>query len=136
WGVLSDGTVGVVRGRDYHVDWFLPDGSRKSTGKLPFDWKPMSDEEKQRLIDSTRAVVEKRTMTIRRPEEGGSSTGGGRAFTPPGAAPPGTQVPVVYVAPLLKDMPDFFPSLRRDAVLADLDGNLWILPNTSAQSKA
>jgi hypothetical protein len=40
-----------------------------------------------------------------------------------------------YVAPDLKDVFDFHPPLRRDAVKADLDGNVWILPTTSAQSK-
>lgn len=31
WSVLSDGTVAFVRGRDYHVDWILPDGTATAT---------------------------------------------------------------------------------------------------------
>jgi hypothetical protein len=55
WAVLSDGTVAVVRGHDYHVDWLTPDGKWTSTDKLPFDWKRVSDDDKPRLRDS--AVV-------------------------------------------------------------------------------
>jgi hypothetical protein len=135
FAVLSDGTVGVVRGQDYHVDWFLPDGTKRSTPKLPFDWKPMTDADKQRLIDSVTAVTATRTMTIRDPNEGGSSTGGGRAFAPPGSAPQGRQIPQQYVPPALNQLPDFYPSIRQGAALADMDGNLWILPNSSAQSR-
>jgi hypothetical protein len=40
-----------------------------------------------------------------------------------------------YVAPALKDIPDYYPSVRIAAAIADLDGNLWILPTSSAQSK-
>ncbi len=36
----------------------------------------------------------------------------------------------------LKEMPDYQPPIRSGAAKADLDGNLWILPTTSAQSKA
>ena len=50
---LSDGSIAIVRGHDYHVDWILPDGSMKSTPRLPFDWKRLTDADKQRLIDST-----------------------------------------------------------------------------------
>ena len=33
------------------------------------------------------------------------------------------------------EIPDFYPPLRDGAAIADMDGNLWILPTTSAQSK-
>jgi hypothetical protein len=40
-----------------------------------------------------------------------------------------------YVPPALKDIPDYYPSVRMGAAIADMDGNLWILPTTSAQSR-
>src|SRR5207244_2396230 len=58
WAVLSDGTVGIVRGHDYHVDWILPDGTHGSTPKLPFDWKRLSDADKQKLIDSAKVAMD------------------------------------------------------------------------------
>lgn len=39
----------------------------------------------------------------------------------------------VAFAPL-NEIADYYPPIRRGAAMADLDGNLWILPTTSAQS--
>ncbi len=54
WAMLSDGTIAIVRAHDYHIDWVDPDGTHRSTPKMPFDWKRMTDEEKQFKIDSMR----------------------------------------------------------------------------------
>src|SRR5262249_34645968 len=90
WAVLSDGTLAFVRGRDYHVDWVLPDGSKKSTDKLPFDWKRLTDDDKQKLADSAKVVWDS-LMAIRnrrvntpvsnpgRGDGDGSSPGRGRS---------------------------------------------------------
>jgi hypothetical protein len=43
-------------------------------------------------------------------------------------------VTVDYVP--LKEIADYYPAIRPGAAKADLDGNLWVLPTTSAQSKA
>lgn len=43
--------------------------------------------------------------------------------------------PTVEFVPL-KEIADYYPAIRPNAVKADLDGNLWILTTTSAQSKA
>jgi hypothetical protein len=55
WAVLSDGSVAIVRGRDYHVDVIAPDGTRQSAPKLPFDWQRLTDEQKVAFIDSVKA---------------------------------------------------------------------------------
>jgi hypothetical protein len=52
WAVLSDGTIAVVRGRDYRIDFIQPDGSKRVTEKMAFDWKRLSDDDKLALIDS------------------------------------------------------------------------------------
>ncbi|MEP6835709.1 MAG: hypothetical protein ABJB74_20140 [Gemmatimonas sp.] len=54
WTVLSTGTLGIVRAHDYHVDWIHADGTSASSEKLPYDWKRVTDEEKQSKIDSRR----------------------------------------------------------------------------------
>lgn len=43
WTMLSDGTVAIVRGADYHVDFIALNGAHTSSAKLPFDWKEISD---------------------------------------------------------------------------------------------
>jgi hypothetical protein len=143
WGVLSDGTVGIVRGHDYHVDWILPDGTRRSTGKLPFDWKPLSDEAKQKLIDSVRIDASAKlgaAMGQAQPPAdapaGGGSAPGARVYVPPEQRPPQrAPLPMEYIPPPLKDIPDYYPSVRIGAAIVDMDGNLWILPNSTAQSR-
>jgi hypothetical protein len=145
WGVLSDGSIGIVRGQDYHIDWILPDGTKRSTAKLPFDWKRLTDEDKQRLIDSVRvdasrllgnALAQGQAAAPRTDAGGGGSgTPGTRVYVPPEQRTPRTPLPMEYVPPALKDIPDYYPSVRIAAAIADLDGNLWILPNSSAQSK-
>lgn len=175
WAVLSDGTLAFVRGHDYHVDWIKPDGRRFSSPKLPFDWKRLTDEDKQALIDSARTAQEKQMadakaaaanpgaagagggrtgvemaagggMEVRIVTMGGPVGGGGATFGGGGAAPmmmgaggmPGQAMqitPKIEFVPL-KEIADYYPAIRAGATKADLDGNLWILPTTSAQAKA
>jgi hypothetical protein len=142
WGVLSDGSIGIVRGHDYHIDWIHADGTTHSTPKLPFDWKRLTDEDKQRLIDSTRIAASAQmgnALSQRAPpppSDAPPAAPGARVFVPQDPrAPPRPPMPVEYVPPELKDIPDYYPSIRISAAIADLDGNLWILPNTSAQSR-
>ena len=75
WAVLSDGTIAFVRARDYHIDWILPDGTKTSTAKLPFDWKRLTDEDKQKLADSAKVVWDS-LMTIRNKRNAGPATSG------------------------------------------------------------
>lgn len=59
WAAFPDGSIAFVRGRDYHVDWVAPDGSRTSSPKIPFDWQRLTDEDKVAFIDSLRAARER-----------------------------------------------------------------------------
>jgi hypothetical protein len=56
WAVLSDGSVALIRGHDYHIDWIGADGAIRSTTKLSFDWKRRAESDKQALDDSLRAA--------------------------------------------------------------------------------
>ncbi|MEO7996620.1 MAG: hypothetical protein ABI852_04200 [Gemmatimonadaceae bacterium] len=164
WGVMSDGTVAFVRGQDYHIDFLAPDGKAYASAKLPFDWKRLTDEDKQALVDSARNAINKAVSDARakaaNPAEAdraasiatmmalasamGMSSGGGMGGgmgggTVGGAAPmgpmPAMPTMVTEFVPL-KEITDYYPAIRAGAVKADLDGNLWILPTSSAQSKA
>ncbi len=140
WAITSDGAIAVVRGHDYHIDWIMPDGSTRAAPKMPFDWKRLTDEDKQKLIDSTReATSPEMALALGRrraaPPPDGGEVRTGRGFTAPGEIIQGPPVAVEYVAPKLSEMFDFSPAIRRGAVSADLDGNVWILPSSSAQSK-
>lgn len=179
WSVLSDGTLAFIRGQDYHIDWIRPDGSKFSSPKLPFDWKRLTDEDKQALIDSARTAQEKMIEAAKAAaaNPGAAGASGARADGPPGAAMevrmvmatggpgggasigggggstmtfsgsgapgamtfsgPGGAMQIAQKTEFvpLKDIPDYYPAIRPNAAKADLDGNLWILTTTSAQSQ-
>lgn len=178
WAVLSDGTIAFVRGHDYHIDFVQTDGKLTSSPKLPFDWKRLTDEDKQALIDSARAAIDKQVADARASAPnaaaadraaslatmmalapymtggsgmGGVSMGGGGGTSVAmgdGAARMAAAGPAMAMGGMglmptmitefvpLKDIADYYPAIRPGAVKADLDGNLWILPTSSAQSKA
>lgn len=168
WAVLSDGTLAFVRGHDYHVDLLHANGTVSRGAKLPFDWKRLTDENKQQLVDSARTVMETAmkstasnatpgTMTfgdgamsaggggggggaiaIEIHRDGGGGGGGAMGGAVMGGGPPGQAMsmgaPKIEFVPL-KEIADYYPAIRAGAARADLDGNLWILPTTSAQSQ-
>jgi hypothetical protein len=122
WALLPDGTVAVVRGIDYHIDWYHPDGSMTSTPRMPFDWRRVTDDEKRAMLDSARAAYDERVANA--PPPAPRSGLGGLVMLPP--APPRE---FIGVDP--EDMPDYYPPIRAGTVRADRDGNVWILPTTS-----
>ena len=65
WAVMSDGTIAIVHGRDYRVEFLGADGARTVADKIPFEWQRLTDEDKAAFIDSTRAAMERRRSTQR-----------------------------------------------------------------------
>jgi hypothetical protein len=136
WTALRDGTVAIVRGRDYHVDRISPDGRVTPSAKLPFEWKRVGDTEKQALIDSAVTALQHEFDEIAasraagRPGAGRGAAGstGGRGGGAGGGAGGGssTLAPMIAARPELGDVPDYFPPFGERAVTADADDNLWI----------
>lgn len=168
WAVLSDGSIAMIRGHDYHIDWISPDGTASSSAKLPFDWKRLTDQDKQELIDSARTAQTQSAAKAADAKNGaggdvgaakaamGAAAGGGGmvmeyrvkvgaggdgAPHPPMPAGDGVRMggPISMTSEIdfvpLNEIADYYPAIRTGAAKADLDGNLWILPTTSAQSK-
>ncbi len=121
WAVLTDGTIAIVRGREYRVDLVTPDGNRRAGPRLPFLWQKLTDEDKAALIDSTRNAMLDGTAARMGAAAQRQSTGGigsGR-----GVGPPPT-IPLEFVP--ISEMPDYRPAFRQGAARGDADGNLWI----------
>src|SRR5438046_904516 len=76
WAVLSDGSIALVRGRDYHVDWVRPNGTRESSPKIPFEWQRLTDEDKIAFIDSVKAARERMAANAPAPAVPGGAAGG------------------------------------------------------------
>jgi hypothetical protein len=143
WTVSSDGSVAIVRGRDYHIDWLGADGKWRSTAKIPFAWQHLDDDEKTRLIDSVLAVLKARRDSLEAAiagrggpgvaVAGGGGRGGGDAPVGRGGggdAPAGPPPPIIDGRPALSDLPDYRPAFSRGSTRADADGNLWIRTTT------
>jgi hypothetical protein len=139
WGVLSDGTIAIVRGQDYHVDFIDADGALRSSAKIPYEWQRLSDDDKVAVIDSAKKQAE----AMRAAVANGQATGGGSGaldgatrvvmnFGTGGAGGPpkigiggGAAAVTEFVSP--SELPDYRPVFGiGGAVRADLDGNLWV----------
>jgi hypothetical protein len=158
WALLSDGTLAVVRGQDYRVDFVAADGQVTHAPKLPFEWQRLSDEDKLAVIDSARGQIDQlraaqiaqaqsmnANISINAPDtskgarqrpqsDGGNATitlggGGGRGLAVNFSMPP-----VSFVSP--SEMPDYRPAFRQGAALGDAAGNLWIRTSKSVNGGA
>lgn len=118
WTMLSDGTVAIVRAQDYHIDWIDPDGTRRSTPRMPIDWRRISDARKQFVIDSMKPTVD--SLAKRTPPRMVQSPDGPRTTT--------WNYTIIPPA----RFPDYEPPIGPNSVRADLDGRIWIAPRTSS----
>ncbi|MBA3670437.1 MAG: hypothetical protein H0W68_00245 [Gemmatimonadaceae bacterium] len=147
WAVLSDGTLAIVRGREYRVDLLSSDGTRRAGGKIPFDWQRLTDSMKVAYIDTMKAVMERAraVMVAGGPApagpQGATLGGGGQMVvisteTRSGGAGgavqsmtvskgAGDHMPVpTFVSP--SELPDYKPVFGPGSVRADADGRLWV----------
>ncbi len=121
WTMLSDGTIAIIRAQDYHIDWIDPDGARRSTARMPMDWRRITDARKQFLIDSMKPTMDslaKRTppSMVQSPDGPRNTTWNYRVIPP-------------------AKFPDYEPPIAPNSVRADLDGRIWIAPRTSSGAK-
>ncbi len=142
WAMLKDGTIGIIRGKDYHVEWMTPDGTRNTSPKIAFDWKRLSDEQKAEFLDSVK-VQRERIVAAAPPGQGGAAalgaavsgaTGGAPPqmrmefrTSGPGGAPTAMSAPrmnMTYVSP--SELPDYQPVFLANSAKADEDGNIWV----------
>ena len=120
WAVLSDGTVGIVRVHDYHIDWIDTNGKLTSSPKLPIDWRRYTDSEKTQRVDSMRKVAEEqmKQATVK--------------MSAMGAGAPQLKFDITMVPD--SEFPNFWPPVEPGSVLADLDDHIWVLPTTSTNA--
>jgi hypothetical protein len=112
WTLMRDGTLAIVRGGDFHIDWNDGHGHVTSSPKVAFNWKKVDDARKHELIDSTVKVWQ---AEFDGPAIGGRGTRSGAGGVKQLAIP----VP-------LTALPDYSPPFLEHSVDSDFDGNLWI----------
>ncbi|HEY4305012.1 MAG TPA: hypothetical protein VGM82_11125 [Gemmatimonadaceae bacterium] len=149
WAVLADGSIAIVRGQDYHVDFIDASGALSSTAKLPFDWQRLDDEGKIAVVDSAKKAFETaRTAAANAPAGGAGSAGFGGSDGAPrmminmstggtdggggiaqrmmanGSGAGMSLATPSFIAPA--ELPDYRPAFGAGAARGDADGNLWI----------
>ena len=110
WALMPDGSIAVVKGRDYHVEYVNADRTRTVAPKILFEWQRLSDEDKTAVVDSAQKVAEAARAAATKP----NATSASGPFVPP----------IVALSP--SELPDYRPPFRSGGVRADKDGNLWI----------
>src|SRR3954463_5801167 len=117
WALLPDGTIALVRTKDYHVDWLGSDGKIVASPKIPFNWQRLTDEQKVAFTDSAKTAIEKARASgqllisggpVLITRDGGGPGGAQRApatTTTTGAAA-GNQLPPLTMVPA-SDLPDY-----------------------------
>jgi hypothetical protein len=152
WALLSDGTIAFVKGADYSIHWVDPDGSKRTTGKVPYEWQRLDDDSKAALLDSARkATEEARERAQAQMAAGGApmvmgagdmittrvTVGGGGGGNPPSrgtgdgrggtTGPGGARIEIPPVNMVNADeLPDYRPAFTAGSARGDLDGNLWV----------
>ena len=129
WALTSNGTIALVRGSDYHIEWIRSDGAVSSTGKLPFDWSNRNDQLRKEA-DSARALDSLLPSIRLRAASGSGARGAAGADTFLLWA----QGSYVQARLNLRRLDRAFLGGGSGSVLPDLDGNLWILPGESLPS--
>jgi hypothetical protein len=123
--MLRDGTLAIVRGADFHVDWIDPAGRATSSPKVPFAWQKADDARKQRAIDST--VHKWQSLYDAMAAQRSGATRGERGGV--------SLAPQVVRPASLADLPDYVPPFGEHAVDSDADGNVWIRTTTMVDGR-
>jgi hypothetical protein len=124
WAALADGSIALIRGHDYHIDWVRPDGSMISTPRLPFDWQQLAQESKRQLDSATRAASDANRRRV----------GAGAAMTDTLLSD------LVFAARRIQlkvlDLQFFSLEYENTTAFPDPDGNVWILPGATQPAAA
>jgi hypothetical protein len=129
WAVTTDGSVAVVRAREYRIDWVGPDGARRAGTRLPFPWHPLHDLDKPRIADSVNLARAAAYDGILAGWLRDSTAVAERRVAPFGQFAGRVQLrPTRPAVGAAGDVPDFEPPLAtvRPVVIGDADNHVWI----------
>jgi hypothetical protein len=115
WVILSDGSLALIRGRDFHIDWIDRNGKRSSSGRVPFPWRRLTDNAKVVFMDSVRFATD---TALAAQEFRLAERLKGTGLEPPEPVEPD------YLAP--SELPDSVPAFEANSAQADPHGIIWI----------
>lgn len=123
WAVMPDGRLAVVRTKDYHVDWFLPNGQRSAGAAVAYGKVKVTEEDKKAWRDRRASGAGTAMVVTRRDGPGGTSSSAGVA------AASALQMPEPT------DWPDVKPAFVANAAAPAPNGELWVLRTRAAKDK-
>lgn len=126
WTVFPDGRVAIVRASDYHIDWIMPNGAKRSTPAVRYTPVRMSAAE-IRHEEGVRNAARAGQMSIMMTQDNNGARRTAQMGPPPGAPPlePLTDWPEVK--------PPFRPGMQ--SVIARPNGELWVRRTEAASAK-
>ncbi|HET6761906.1 MAG TPA: hypothetical protein VFH13_07375, partial [Gemmatimonadaceae bacterium] len=115
WTVLPDGSLALIRGGDFHIDWSDANGRRSSSARISFPWRRLTSDAKAAFMDSVRyatdtAVAAQKNRLAER-------------FEGTGIEPPEPMEPEFVSA---GELPTNYPAFEPNSTHADPNGVLWI----------
>jgi hypothetical protein len=126
WAVFPDGRVAIVRANTYHVDFIMPDGTKRSGQRIAYTPVRMNAAE-IRHEEGLRNAARANQMSIQMNNNNGNITRSA------------TMGPGANAQPLepLTDWPDVKPPFRSgmSSVLARPNGELWVRRTENAQAR-
>ncbi|HET7633032.1 MAG TPA: hypothetical protein VFK16_12065 [Gemmatimonadaceae bacterium] len=117
WVLMSDGTVMIVRGRDFHLEHVWAPARVDTFPRLPFEWQRLTMEKRQWIVDSARDYMARLMASVPT-----MSDARGRSHRPTIDFTPAGQLPGYR--------PAFFPGTTRAAP----DGRVWIRTSLDSPS--
>lgn len=126
WAVFPDGRVAIVRANSYHVDFIMPDGSKRSGSRIAYSPIRMNAAE-IRHEEGLRNAARANSMSIMMNNNNGQMTRSAQ-MGPPAGAPP--------LEPLT-NWPEVKPPFRagQASVMARPNGELWVRRTENAQAR-
>jgi hypothetical protein len=110
WAVTSDGTVGIIRGDDFHVDWIDSATRRHQSKPVPWQWHRYAADELAALRQSAQSVI-----------------GGGQGAVVLRSSD-GQNAPMAGPAITLSDSnPVREPAFAPNSAIADRQNRIWVL---------
>jgi hypothetical protein len=124
WAVTPDGRVAVLRVKDYHVDWYMPNGQKTTGPAIAYTKVKVTDEDKKQYRErAASGAAGSAIMMTQRVGPGGTSSSANVG------APTNLQLPEPT------DWPDVKPAFVANAAVGAPNGQVWVLRTRSAKDK-
>ena len=123
WAVMPDGRVAVLRVKDYHIDWYAPNGQKTSGSAIAYEKIKVTDEDKKQFRERAASGAGMAITMTQRVGPGGTTTGANAG------------VPANVQLPEPTDWPDVKPAFTANAAVGAPNGQAWVLRTRSAKDK-